>query len=594
MADEELQQTPGSRTPAIEETPIIDRGPRKPRQAPPEAKRLGHYTLLRQLAEGGMGQVYLAQRDGSEKICVLKTLRPDLLESETTKKRFVREAQLAAYLDHPNIARLLDAGFEDGTFAIAFEFIAGKDVESMMHELLHKRRLMPFEASVSLIVGILDGLDFAHEAKDPSGRPLNIVHRDLSPRNMMLTFDGFAKVIDFGVARASLDDFKTAPGLVMGTFRYVSPEIAQAGPVDRRSDVYATGVVLYELLSGATVVQPSARAVEMLQAVVLGSPHPLHEVSPAIAPQLSAAVMKAIEKDCRKRWQTAAEFRSAIVAAAPELAHFPRASLAQFLRTWFSGDAERAAAIVELSSLSEPGERTRTFVLEAAGAEEVVVPVDFEEMEVDLATKTGLVFPDMPNAHTQSVIVERTAMVATRLVDRRDVPSERPAPRPRLGGAWSHGASALVGAAAMLGVVWLLGPGRAPTTVLLDVEPKFVPPPTVGVMPLASPNAPASPSPRSHPPALRPSPPSPAPIPTTSAAPKRQSELRRLLGNLERSFIQPLSEDPSFEAFVAEAKRLGGGVAPERATQVDRELRLFSADPSVRRAQKLVGALEAD
>lgn len=593
MADEELQHTP-----AVEETPVIERVPRKPRQPPPDAERLGHYALLRRLAEGGMGQVYLAQRDGSERICVLKTLRPDLLDSETTKKRFVREAQLAAYLEHPNIARLLDAGFEDETFAIAFEFIAGKDVESMMHELLYQKRLLPFEASVSLMVGILDGLDFAHEAKDPTGRPLNIVHRDLSPRNMMLTFDGFAKVIDFGVARASLDDFKTAPGLVMGTFRYVSPEIAQAGPVDRRSDVYAAGVVLYELLSGVGVVQPRARAVEMLQAVILGSPEPLHQVNKAISASLSAAVMKAIEKDPSRRWQTAAEFRSAIVAAAPELAHFPRASLAQFLRTWFKEDAERASAIVELSALSEPGERTRTFVLDTGPPEEMVVPVDFEAMEVDLATKTGLVFPELPlSSGTQSVLVERTTMVPTRLVDRRDQPSQRPAPPPRRSGVWSHGASALLGAAAMLVVVWLLAPRTAPTVETLEVEPSVAASPAVSVHPMASPIGSLAPSAaprRPSPAAPRTAPQSPPQASEASPAPRRQSELRRLFGALERSFIQPLSDDPSFEPFLTEARRVAGSAAPERAARVDRELRLFSAEPSVRRAQKLVEALEAE
>ena len=563
--------------------------------------RLGKYALLKLLAEGGMGKVYLAQRDGADRICVLKTLRADVVNDETSRRRFLREARLAAMLDHPNIARLLDAGDEDGTFCIALEFIAGKDIESMMHELLRKGRLMPFEASVSAIVGILDGLEAAHIACDPSGQPMNIVHRDLSPRNMMLTFDGIAKVIDFGVARASINDFKTAPGMVMGTFRYVSPEMATAGPVDRRSDVYAAGVVLYELLSGIGVVKPTSKAVDMLRSVVLERPTPLHEANPGAPASLSPVVMKALEKNAAHRWQSAAEFRAAIVTAVPEMAHFPKPQLGLFLRTWFPEEAASAGAIVELSNLAEPGERTRTFVLEK---EQPVAPQDLEELELELETRTGLIFPTIPPpapSVTTTVMLEPTVAVPTRLLDRTRTEPGSPAAPPKRPRAWTHVLSAVGGSVVTLAVVLLLRPPSPPQTLTVELPQTEERPTIVGARaaatspPPSSSKAPA----RSGPPAQQATPPvRPAGgAPPASEAPRSRGratpELRRLLGQLEKSYVQPVAADPALAPFLDEARKVVAGLPKDQASDAELNLRLLSAEPSVARARQLVQSLEA-
>jgi serine/threonine-protein kinase len=518
-----------SETPAVEQTPVdpttlvvkrrsSNPAPKPVSITPPNVERLGKYALLRLLAEGGMGRVYLARRDGADEICVLKTLRPDIVGDDVTRRRFIREAQLAALLHHDNIARLLDAGFEGGTFCIALEYIPGKDLESMMHELYARRRLLPFPVSVSALIGVLDGLDHAHRVTDPKGRPLAIVHRDLSPRNMMLTFEGVAKVIDFGVARASLDDFKTAPGMVMGTFRYVSPEMARAEAVDHRSDIYAAGVVLYELLSGFPVVPPSKVAVDMLRSVVSGAPQPLHEVATQIPVALSEAIAKAMQKKPADRWQTAAEFRAAIVTAVPEWAHTPKSVLSEFLRTWFKDDAKQAGAIVELSHLAEPAERTRTFVLDDAVEPTAVVPMaEFAEVEELLATKTGLVFPEAPEP-TRSVVIERTVAVPTRIIDARSQPEQpahvsvRPSP-PSAPARWKG--PALIG----LGMVLMLAIQVIYTRVTAVPERSVVAvespaPSVVAASPVASPGAlpvlAASPSPTF------------SPVPTHSAAPAKK------------------------------------------------------------------------
>lgn len=582
----------------------------------PAANRLGRYALLRPLAEGGMGQVYLARRDGSESICVLKTLRNEVVKDEISRKRFIREAQVAAYLDHPNIAKLLDAGFEDGTFCIAFEFIPGKDLESMLHTLMAQRRLLPFPVSISAMIGVLDGLDYAHQATDPAGKPLGLVHRDLSPRNMMLGFDGTAKVIDFGVARASLDDFKTAPGMVMGTFRYVSPEMARAEALDRRSDIYASGVVLYELLSGVPVVMPSAVAVDMLRSVVAKSPDPLGQVNTQIPASLSAAVMRAIEKRQADRWQTAAEFRSAIVAAVPEWAQTPRPVLSDFLRTWFREDAERSAAIVELSGLGEVGERTRTFVLgeDAVEATAVVPMAAFAEVEEALATKTGLVFPEAPEA-TRSVMVERTKAAPTRIIDARSQPDEAAVRRsafpavPAAGPSWKTVAvGALAGSAvtaALAGVViWKLT--SVPTVqgpiVVPVASPAASPVPSAEIRVVAEgPGVAASPVPASTTPSptRRPQPTPTAPGPSARPSPNESStsrsptsrgdpELVALAARLRSSSAEPLARDPAFPRFVERATELASQASGDAKTKAMRKIAMLQMASSVEAVDAVV------
>jgi serine/threonine protein kinase len=183
-----------------------------PSASPSVGRRIGKYTIRAPLSEGGMARVYIAQRDGADQICVLKQLLLDLESNEVAVARFRREAHVAAFLRHPNIARVIDAGEDGETFYIAMDLINGKDLESMAHELLRSHRLLPYPITLTAMVGILDGLAYAHAARDPDGQWMQVVHRDLSPRNMMLTFDGTAKVIDFGMAKGRFDSFKTLPG----------------------------------------------------------------------------------------------------------------------------------------------------------------------------------------------------------------------------------------------------------------------------------------------------------------------------------------------------------------------------------------------
>ncbi|MCC7380196.1 MAG: serine/threonine protein kinase [Deltaproteobacteria bacterium] len=321
----------------------MTRAPRAKTQPP--IRRLGRFTILEDLAKGGMAQVYVAQKDGSPEICVLKQLLLELETHATAGKRFYREAHVASYLIHPRIARTTDAGFEDGAFCIAMEFISGRDVESIMHHLMRQGRMLPYQVSISIALDALDGLAYAHDATDPEGARLDLVHRDLSPRNLMLGFDGDVRIIDFGLARGRVDDFKTAPGMVLGTLRYVSPEQAVADPVDHRSDLYSLGVVLHEMLTGRPLV-PDGKPLEVLTTVVNETPPLLSALNPHLPRALDDVVARALAKDPKNRWQSAGAFRRALLDAAGELADVPRESLGEFVRSLFPEDERHARELL--------------------------------------------------------------------------------------------------------------------------------------------------------------------------------------------------------------------------------------------------------
>ena len=295
---------------------------------------LEKYTILRKLAAGGMASIYVAEQRGSGEICVVKTLHEHLAQDSVVGNRFLREARVASELRHKNIARLMDAKSENGIFYLAMEFIAGHDLESMMFKLMEQRKMLPPELSVRVTLDVLEGLHHAHQYVDASGLHLEIVHRDLSPRNVMITYEGEVKIIDFGLARTNLGEFRTAPGMVLGTLRYMSPEQAVAEPVDRRSDLYSWAVVLYEMLSGRPLVT-GANAQEILHAVVTRIPPPLSALNSNLPKGLDAVLAKGMEKEREDRFATAEEMARAIEEAAPELCKTKQSKIGRFVASVF-------------------------------------------------------------------------------------------------------------------------------------------------------------------------------------------------------------------------------------------------------------------
>lgn len=219
-----------------------------------ELRRLGRYLLVEPLARGGMGEVWLARPEevpGAPPLCVVKTLREGLVTDSEARVRFVDETRVALLLSHPCICRTVDAGSVGDTLYIALEVVEGLDVRHLVHRALDAGR--PIDEALALwIVGCAaDGLAYAHEARHPlTGAPLGIVHRDISPQNLMCDADGTVRVIDFGLALSSLKEARTEQDVVLGKLAYMPPEQATGGRLDARTDVFALGVVLYELLTG--------------------------------------------------------------------------------------------------------------------------------------------------------------------------------------------------------------------------------------------------------------------------------------------------------------------------------------------------------
>ncbi|MBI1946491.1 MAG: serine/threonine protein kinase [Deltaproteobacteria bacterium] len=232
---------------------------------------IGPYRVIRRLAAGGMGEVYLARSvaAGVARPCVVKTIHARLDGDDSARKRFLDEARLALQLSHKNICGVTHVGEHDGGLFMAMDFVAGRDLRDVLRALHTSGRRMTPPLSLYLLREILDGLDYAHRACDvATGAPLMLVHRDLSPSNVMISVEGEVKIIDFGQALSTMKLERTAAGIVFGKLPYLSPEQARSEPLDHRSDLYSLAILATELLAGAPYYQgvPRERMTSLVQA----------------------------------------------------------------------------------------------------------------------------------------------------------------------------------------------------------------------------------------------------------------------------------------------------------------------------------------
>jgi eukaryotic-like serine/threonine-protein kinase len=274
----------------------------------------GRYQLLKKLATGGMAQIYLARQlgvQGIEKLLVVKRILPHLAENDDFITMFLDEARIAARLNHPNVVQIFDLGQQDDTFYIAMEYIHGEDIRKVSRQAKRLNKPIPIPLICRIVVEACAGLDYAHKKVDPAGRPLNIVHRDISPQNVLVSFEGGVKVVDFGIAKAADQATVTKSGVLKGKYSYMSPEQAQGQPVDARSDVFALGVVMYELLTGTRVFK-RANDIQTLSAVMEYQAPPPSAIDERLPKELDPIVMRALEKDREARYQGAREMQEAL------------------------------------------------------------------------------------------------------------------------------------------------------------------------------------------------------------------------------------------------------------------------------------------
>ncbi|MBZ4370727.1 protein kinase [Corallococcus sp. AS-1-6] len=300
----------------------------------------GSYQLLKRLATGGMAQIYLARRPGSDapdKLLVLKRILPHLSENDEFVRMFLDEARIAARLAHPNVVQIYDLGAEGDTFFIAMEYIHGVDARRLWKRAETAGRPLPVPLVCRILLEACAGLDYAHKKTDAAGRPLGIVHRDVSPQNILVTFDGGVKVVDFGIAKAADQATVTRSGVLKGKYSYMSPEQASGQRVDRRSDVFALGVVLHELLTGGRLFKRHSDMLTLSAVAECNVPVP-SQVAPRVPVELDAIVLKALAKEPDARYQHAQELQRALegwLASQPQPCGTP-ADLAGFMRELYA------------------------------------------------------------------------------------------------------------------------------------------------------------------------------------------------------------------------------------------------------------------
>ncbi|NLE48341.1 MAG: serine/threonine protein kinase [Sandaracinaceae bacterium] len=266
----------------------------------------GRYELIRKIAAGGMADVFLAREWGEAgffRELAIKRLFPHLVEHAPSLRSFQTEARLMSEFLHPNIPQVYDLGYCDGQWYVAMEYVDGPNLADLSRMSVRNNQPIPLSVALGIIVQIAHGLHHAHERKDRAGRSIGFVHRDLTPQNIMITRDGAAKLIDFGVAQTNA--YAEERGLVRGTYAYMAPEQVRGHALDRRSDVFALGIILYELTTGVRLF--SGDEVRIMRAITEEDvPPPSYRVA-GYPIDLEAIVMAALARDPDQRIATAAD-----------------------------------------------------------------------------------------------------------------------------------------------------------------------------------------------------------------------------------------------------------------------------------------------
>jgi tRNA A-37 threonylcarbamoyl transferase component Bud32 len=307
--------------------------------------RLGKYELLRHLATGGMADIFLARVsgiEGFEKVVVIKRILAEFASNKEFVQLFLDEARLAATLHHPNVAQVYDVGIVGGQYFFAMEFVHGEDVRAILKTLTQLKQTIPFAEALCIVQGVCAGLHYAHEKVGYDGRTLGIIHRDVSPSNVLVSYDGSVKLLDFGIAKASTRTVETRYGSIRGKVSYLSPEQCRCEALDRRSDVFSAAIVLYELTTGHKLFGGSSDFEIMKRIVETPAPPPSARVK-GYPLDLQKIVLKALARDREQRYQSAQELQLALedfarehkLAVSPiHLARFMEATFSEKIKAW--------------------------------------------------------------------------------------------------------------------------------------------------------------------------------------------------------------------------------------------------------------------
>jgi serine/threonine protein kinase len=314
----------------------------------------GRYLLIQRLSSGGMGEIFLAKHglSGFEKLCVIKKVLPHLNEDEHFLSRFVDEAQVAIHLQHANIAQVFEVGRVGDEYFLALEYVEGRDLRRCLSVLDERGQRFPLDLALLICRDVANGLAYAHRRTGTRGESLELVHCDISPPNVVISFEGEIKVIDFGIAKSAVRVTATDPRMGFGKFGYMAPEqLMRGGTIDHRTDIYAVGAVMYEVLTGERLYTmgetPDYR--ELAKKVVSGEHARLSELDPELAP-FEGIVERALAPMAGERYQSAAELRDAIqhalVRINPTLA---TDTLGSFMRELFGEDMKEIQRLTAMA-----------------------------------------------------------------------------------------------------------------------------------------------------------------------------------------------------------------------------------------------------
>ena len=298
--------------------------------------RMGPYLLEKKVAHGGMAELFVAgyeRQDGFRRTVAVKRVLPHLAANSDFVNMFIREARLAALLQHPNVVQVIDFGKIQNVYFIAMEYVRGKNLGEIMANL---KEGMTVDQAVFIASQVAMGLEYSHSKKDDkSGEALNIVHRDISPQNILISFQGEVKISDFGISKTSSEPSLTHSGVIKGKLAYLSPEQALGQPVDHQADLYALGIVFYEILSGKRLYRFTSD-IEAIRAIPEREIPPIKECRQDIPDELNRIVMKCLEKDKRFRYQNAGELLQDLTALRQSLSkRYDRVNFSDFMRKHF-------------------------------------------------------------------------------------------------------------------------------------------------------------------------------------------------------------------------------------------------------------------
>jgi len=374
-----------------------------------EPRRFGRYVLLERIAVGGMAEIFKAKTEsigGFEKTVAIKRLHAHYSEDEDFVRMLLDEARIAALLNHSGVVQIYDAGVVGSHYYIAMEYVHGQSAYGLLRAVYARKTVLPIALACHIAGEVAMALHHAHAVRDASGAPARIVHRDVSPQNVLLSYEGDVKVVDFGIAKAAMRSTRTQSGVIKGKFYYMAPEHARGERVDHRSDIFANGILLYELLTTHACYDEDDNAV-LLEKVKNADFPPPRTHRPDMPEALQDIVLKAMASDPDKRYQTARDMAWDLMRFLKSAGLHPtRLHLREYMRRLFVPEVKADLPGAEPSSAGESRQSEVLLPASIAVAEPRestnIIPLERStDPELRPAQDTGQAFAESPTHHHQ-------------------------------------------------------------------------------------------------------------------------------------------------------------------------------------------------